>query len=107
MDLGVRRSIKGGILSIELSKIHKKYFPFILLREACYSFIPSEPSKYVKICINQIIENILSRLPVYKVYFDNMTSEIRNLPGASYFSVLILILVCFQSFCSDFIPCQG
>ena len=66
LDLGVKRASENGKLSIEVHKNHKKFFPFILLREACYCFIHSEPSKYVKICINQIIENILNKISVYK-----------------------------------------
>ncbi len=57
LDFGVNRIIKNTKLIIEVPK--NKFLPFILFREACYSFLPNGISQLVKICINQIVENNL------------------------------------------------
>ena len=66
LDFGVNRVIQEDklLINIVLNEKYKKFLPFILLREACYSFTPKESSELVKICINQIIENHLNKLSV-------------------------------------------
>jgi len=66
LDFGVKRIVQNNKLIIEIDKTHKKFLPFILLREAYYCFVDREASKLVKICINQILENDLNKLSVYK-----------------------------------------
>jgi hypothetical protein len=62
LDIGVKRVVQNSNLRIEINENIKKFLPFVLLREACYSFIPNEVSDLVKICINQIVENNLIKL---------------------------------------------
>ncbi len=63
LDLGVERIFtQKEKLLIRIYESYIKFLPFILLREAYYSFLPKEISKSIKICINQIIENDLSKL---------------------------------------------
>ena len=64
LDLGVEKVVKNSTLIIEVFR--NKYLPFILFREACYSFIPKEASQLVKICVNQIVENNLIKLSTSK-----------------------------------------
>ncbi|MFW9875482.1 MAG: hypothetical protein ACFFG0_20440, partial [Candidatus Thorarchaeota archaeon] len=65
-DVGVRRTINGDNLLIELDESQKEFFQFILLREAYYSFVDNDVSEVVKVCINQIVENDLSKLATIK-----------------------------------------
>jgi len=65
LDFGVRKVVQNINLILEINKIHKKFLPFILFREACYSFIPKEASEIVKICVNQIVENNLNKLSTF------------------------------------------
>ncbi|MFX0035050.1 MAG: hypothetical protein ACFE9I_05345 [Candidatus Hermodarchaeota archaeon] len=65
LDFGVRRVVQNNNLIIKINLINTKWFAFLLLREAYYSFIPIDVSELVKICINQIIENDLKRIPRY------------------------------------------
>jgi len=62
LDFGVRRLVQDNKLIVEINEVHKKFLPFILLRETYYSFVDIEASELVKICINQIVENDLSGL---------------------------------------------
>lgn len=66
LDLGVRRVVQNDKLIVEISEAHEKFLPFILLREAYYSFADIKASRLVKICINQIVENNLSGFPTLK-----------------------------------------
>jgi hypothetical protein len=66
LDFGVNRSIQDRSLAIEISSIPLKFLPFILLREAYYSFVDSNASHLVKICINQIVENNLHSLTAFR-----------------------------------------
>ncbi|MFX1555061.1 MAG: hypothetical protein ACFFBV_14135, partial [Promethearchaeota archaeon] len=66
LDFGVKRIVKNNKLMLEINENYKKFLPFILFREACYSFIPKDVSDLVKICINQIVENNLIRLSTSK-----------------------------------------
>jgi len=62
LDFGVERVVKKDLLIIKINLNNTKFLPFILHREACYSFIPKAVSKPVKICINQIVENNLKNI---------------------------------------------
>jgi hypothetical protein len=68
LDFGIERIVQNGkfIINILLNGRFIKYLPFVLLREAYYCFIPYERSEFVQICINQIVENNLSKLTVSK-----------------------------------------
>jgi len=66
LDFGVEKIIQHNKLILKLHENYKKFLPFILLREACYSFVPKKVSKLVKICINQIVENSLNKLSAFK-----------------------------------------
>ena len=69
LDFGVERSFQNGKLKILLKNENFSNFsllPFVLFREACYCFTPKDASELVKICINQIVENILNRLSASK-----------------------------------------
>ncbi|MFX1589467.1 MAG: hypothetical protein ACFFC1_15045, partial [Promethearchaeota archaeon] len=66
LDFGVERIVQNEDLTIKVYQTYNKFLPFILLREAYYCFIPKESSKLVKICINQIVENDLSKLSHFK-----------------------------------------
>ena len=67
LDYGVERIARNKKLIIYIENYkNSRILPFILFREACYSFIPIEASELVKICINQIVENNLSRLSASK-----------------------------------------
>ncbi|MFX1345251.1 MAG: hypothetical protein ACFFAI_09085 [Promethearchaeota archaeon] len=66
LDFGVEKIIQRNKLIMKLFDKDIKFFPFILLREAFYSFVPQKVSKLVKICINQIVENYLNKLSVLK-----------------------------------------
>ena len=74
LDFGVRKIIQNNNLVIQIDKTYKRFLPFILLREAYYSFVPKEASELVKICINQIVENNLSKLSVSKEW-ENLTRD--------------------------------
>lgn len=62
LDFGVRKTIKNKKLIILVNGEHQKFIPFIIVREAYYSFLYLEISILVKTCINQIVENDLNRL---------------------------------------------
>jgi len=66
LDFGVEKVVQHNKLIIILHDNYKKFLPFILLREAYYSFVPKKISKLVKICINQIVENNLNRLSAFQ-----------------------------------------
>jgi len=65
-DFGVIRALQNNKLTINISKNHNSFLPFILLREAYYCFVDNKASELVKICINQILENDLNRLSASK-----------------------------------------
>ena len=64
IDLGVRRIQEDGVLTLILDEKYKDYFPYILLREAFYCFIPPKTRELrnVKIAINLLVESKLSNL---------------------------------------------
>ncbi|MFX0057648.1 MAG: hypothetical protein ACFE85_09460 [Candidatus Hodarchaeota archaeon] len=66
LDIGVEKFSQDDLLLIKILENYRKFLPFILLREAYYSFIPKNASETVKICINQIIENNFSSLSTFK-----------------------------------------
>ena len=66
LDFGVDRSIQNKRLEVEIYENNLKHIPFILVREVYYSFVDNQASTYVKICINQIVENTLSKLSALK-----------------------------------------
>ncbi|MFX0083886.1 MAG: hypothetical protein ACFE94_19210, partial [Candidatus Hodarchaeota archaeon] len=61
LDFGVRRVVQEGKLGVKINEVPKGFLPFIVLREVYYSFIDKDASDIVKICINQIVENELSK----------------------------------------------
>jgi len=66
LDLGVKRIVQDDQLIVNIYNKSIRFLPFILLREAYYCFLPMIISKLIKICINQIVENDLSRLNASK-----------------------------------------
>lgn len=62
LDFGTERVIQNKKLILKVDENCQKFLPFILLREAYYSFVPNEASELVKICINQIVENDFDKL---------------------------------------------
>ncbi|MFX1596637.1 MAG: hypothetical protein ACFFBK_11310 [Promethearchaeota archaeon] len=68
LDFGVERFIQNEIITIFINTENfsdLSVLPFLLFREACYCFTPKDTSELVKICVNQIVENTLSRLSAY------------------------------------------
>ncbi|TFF87897.1 MAG: hypothetical protein EU549_03965, partial [Promethearchaeota archaeon] len=57
-DLGVKRKIKKNSLFIQIDEDYKRFFPFILLREALYCFVPQAiaQNQTIRIIINLILE---------------------------------------------------
>jgi hypothetical protein len=62
LDFGTKRIFQNKKLILKVNENCQKFLPFILLREAYYSFVPSEASEVVKIFINQIVENDFDKL---------------------------------------------
>lgn len=79
-NLGVKRSFKNGLLTIEFFAEQKKYCSIILLRECYYAFIPEalKDNLIIKIVINQIIENDLFKLDVIKEWKSLVRKNIVN-----------------------------
>ncbi|MFX1494044.1 MAG: hypothetical protein ACFFBZ_07160 [Promethearchaeota archaeon] len=78
LDFGVERIVQNEDLTIKVYQTYNKFLPFILLREAYYCFIPKESSKLVRICINQIVENDLSKLSYFKEWNNLMRDSLVN-----------------------------
>jgi len=78
LDLGVEKVAQNNQLTINLSENNKKFLPFIILREAYYCFILEDASELVKICINQIVENNLSKLPNSKEWKNLLRDSLVN-----------------------------
>ena len=57
LDLGVNRIQEKNSLLLEIYEKNADFLPFILLREAYYSFLPKEVNKneMIKVYINKII----------------------------------------------------
>lgn len=64
-SMGVRRGIEEEKLHLTISSKYREFFPFILLREAYYCFLPLKALniKQIKICINLIVEIKLESHP--------------------------------------------
>ncbi len=67
-DLGVNRVQEKNSLLLEIYEKKGEFLPFILLREAYYTFLPKEvkENEMIKIYINQIVENHLKKAIGYK-----------------------------------------
>jgi len=72
LDLGVNRRRENNSLLIEIFEKKKDFLPFILLREAYYTFLPKEikENKMVKVYINQIVENELEKAIGFRKWHD-------------------------------------
>ncbi len=60
-DIGVIRKSQEEIIYIEIIQEYAKFLPFILLREAYYTFLPKR-TKSVDVAINSIVEKNLESL---------------------------------------------
>ncbi len=60
-DIGVIRETQEEIIHIEVIQEYVKFLPFILLREAYYTFLPKR-TKSVDVAINSIVEKNLESL---------------------------------------------
>ena len=68
LDLGVNRIQEKNSLLLEIYEKKQEFLPFILLREAYYSFLPKEvkQNEMIKVYINQIVENHLEKAIGFK-----------------------------------------
>jgi len=78
LDFGVEKAVENNELIIFINVNNRKFLPFIILREAYYCFIFEEASELVKICVNQIVENNLSKLPTSKEWKKFLRSSLVN-----------------------------
>jgi len=67
-NLGVKRIQEKNSLFLKIQQTMGEFLPFILLREAFYSFLPKEvnQNEMIKIYINQIVENHLEKAKGFK-----------------------------------------
>jgi len=63
LDRGVNRLYKDISLVIQINEKNEDFYPFILLREVYYLFLPNliKDNKMIKVFINQILENNLEK----------------------------------------------
>jgi len=72
LDFGVNRSRENNSLFIEIIEKKNEFLPFILLREAYYTFLPKEikENRMIKVYINQIVENELEKANGFRKWHD-------------------------------------
>jgi len=57
-DLGIKRNLENNNAVLTISEKYERFYPFILMREAYYAFIPLslKETRIIQIFINQILE---------------------------------------------------